>query len=76
MSKKRIIKNNIKKTIITIVAVMITIGMQAQEEDPLDPDGDPGEPVAPIDDWILPILLLGVVFVGYTMYKRQKQLLH
>ena len=75
MSKKRSNTNNIEKTIITIVAVMMTIGIQAQEEDPLDPDGDPGEAV-PIDDWILPILILGVVLVGYTMYKRQKQLLH
>ena len=43
----------------------------AQDEDPGFPiEGNPGEPAAPIDQWVFPMFVVGVVLV-YYIYRRQ-----
>ncbi|MFD2891032.1 hypothetical protein ACFS5J_03280 [Flavobacterium chuncheonense] len=61
------------KNIITIIIFFLgTIVVQSQT--PIDPDGDPGQAV-PIDNWIIPLMLLGLGLFCYTFYKKQKQVL-
>ena len=42
------------------------------EFSPADPNGDPG---APIDDYLLPMLVLGIFIGGYFSLKKDKYLL-
>ena len=42
----------------------------AQDEDPGFPAEDPGTPAAPIDNWLMPMFVVGVVLV-YYIYRRQ-----
>lgn len=41
----------------------------AQEDDPGFPAEDPGTPAAPIDQWVFPMFLLGLVLVYYYTRK-------
>ena len=41
----------------------------AQEDDPGFPTEDPGTPAAPIDQWVFPMFLLGLVLVYYYTRK-------
>lgn len=42
----------------------------AQDEDPGFPiEGNPGEPAAPIDQWLLPMFVLGLVLVYWYTRK-------
>ncbi len=42
------------------------------EEDPGLPGEDPGAPAAPIDDWLLPMFIIGVLIVFYYYKKHEK----
>lgn len=42
------------------------------EGDPGLPGEDPGAPTAPIDDWILPMFIIGVLIVFYYYKKHEK----
>ena len=69
------------KSIVFVLCVMgcslITTKAVAQEGTPGFPGGSegPGAPVAPIDHWILPMLLIGVglMFIIYTKQLKQER---
>jgi hypothetical protein len=52
---------------------LLTIPVFAIDEDPgLPIEGDPGTP-APINDWIFPMMMIGILFVFYYFRKQQKE---
>ena len=72
-------RNNIKTLVLSFVLSiysMTTFAANSGEDDfitmadPSDPGSDPG---APIGDFIIPMLLVGVV-IGYRLLKQKKQL--
>ena len=73
-------RNNIKTLVLSFVLSiysMTTFAANSGEEDfitmvddPSNPGSDPG---APIGDYIIPMLLVGVV-IGYRLLKQKKQL--
>ena len=72
-------RNNIKTLVLSFalsIYSMTTFAANSGEEDfitmvdPSDPGSDPG---APIGDYIIPMLLVGVV-IGYRLLKQKKQL--
>lgn len=53
---------------------LLTIPVFAQDEDPgLPLEGDPSAPAAPINDWIFPMMAIGIVFVFFHFRKQQKE---
>ena len=57
-------KKNLKNTLLAVV-LLLSVNIFAQDEDPDNPGGDPGqEPAAPIKDY-LPLLLLSAIVLGY-----------
>ena len=53
---------------------MVTLPLFEQDEDTgLPIENDPGAPAAPINDWILPMMVLGLVFMFYYYKKLHKQ---
>ena len=66
--------NTLQFKIYLIVFNLMSIAAMAQNfDDPGFPmNNDPGQqPAAPIDDWILPMMLLGVGIVFFYLKKRQ-----
>lgn len=65
------------KTLLFAILLMCSISMKANsytysdleiESSPADPNGDPG---APIDDYVLPMLGIGILMGGYLfIYKK------
>jgi hypothetical protein len=60
-----------------IVFNLMSFAAMAQDFD--DPDfpfgGDPGEdPAAPIDDWILPMAIIGIAVMYYFIKKKRQSL--
>ena len=65
--------NSLLLTIYIFSFNLVTIPVFAINEDPgLPIEGDPGTPVNPVNDWILPIMALGLVFVFFYFRKQQK----
>ena len=68
--------NNVIKTILTLVLFMVVTGAFAQpggEPDPGgtgDTPGSPVDPPAPIGDYILPMLVLGVA-TAYVLLRKK-----
>ena len=63
------------KKIKSIVFVLCVMGCgliinKAFAQDPGFPGEDPGTPAVPIDNWILPMLLMGVGLM-FMIYKKQ-----
>lgn len=56
---------NTAKTIYSIALVLFTFTLQAQESFP-DNVND-----VPIDDWVIPMVFLGIV-VGYVYFRKRK----
>ena len=65
------------KTILFAILLMSSISLKADtdtysnpetEFSPADPNGDP----APIDDYLLPMLGIGIFLGGYLSYKKAK----
>lgn len=54
---------------ITLKADTDTYSNPETEFSPADPNGDPG---APIDDYLLPMLGIGIFLGGYLSYKKAK----
>ena len=44
----------------------------AMAQDPEFPGEDPGTPATPIDDWLLPMFIIGVLIVFYYYKKHEK----
>ena len=73
-------RNNIKTLVLSFALSIYSIttfavNSSGEEDfitmaDPSDPGSDPG---APIGDYIIPMLLVGVV-IGYRLLKQKKQL--
>lgn len=63
--------SKMKLQIYTLLFCMLSLVVNAQ--DPGFPGGenDPGTPAAPIDDWIFPMVLLGIVMIVYYSKKKQ-----
>jgi hypothetical protein len=66
------------KTLLFTLLLMSSITLKADtdvysnsetEFSPADPNGDPG---APIDDYLLPMLGIGIFLGGYLSYKKAK----
>lgn len=53
-----------------MVLNLCSFTLVAQDEDPGFPiEGNPGEPAAPIDQWLLPMFVLGLVLVYWYTRK-------
>ena len=51
------------------------MSIAAMADDPDFPfEGDPGDPAAPIDDWILPMAIIGIVVMYYFIKKKRQSL--
>ena len=65
--------NTLQFKIYLIVFNLMSIAAMAQDFD--DPDfpfeGDPGDPAAPIDDWILPMAIIGIAVMYYFINKKR-----
>jgi hypothetical protein len=70
---KKINNNNIKYQLV-LAFVCLTQFIQAQPE---FEDGDDvvDVPAAPIDDWIVPMFIIGIVFMFFYFRKQQKQMM-
>ena len=73
---KKINNNNIKYQLV-LAFVCLTQFIQAQPE---FEDGDdvvdvPAAPSTPIDDWIVPMFTIGIVFMFFYFRKQQKQMM-
>jgi hypothetical protein len=63
--------NTLQFKIYLIVFNLMSIAAMADDPD-FPFEGDPGdEPAAPIDDWIFPMVLLGIVMIVYYSKKKQ-----
>jgi hypothetical protein len=61
-------KNTIKSIAITLFLFISPI-IFAQDPTPVDPGVDPG--IAPINDFIIPMLVLGIT-LGFVLFKKKK----
>lgn len=62
--------SKMKLQIYTLLFCMLSLVVNAQ--DPGFPgENDPGAPAAPIDDWIFPMVLLGIAMMVYYTKKKQ-----
>lgn len=60
-----------EKNILAILFICITF-VNGFAQDPLGPGNDPGaEPPAPINDWLIPMAIVGVVLIFYFFKKMQ-----
>ncbi|CAN1512976.1 hypothetical protein MCEGE10_00851 [Flavobacteriaceae bacterium] len=67
----------LKLTIYLIVFNLSSFVAKAQNsEHPGFPGEDPGAPSYPIDDWIVPMFILGVFLLFYNYKKYQKRYKH
>lgn len=56
---------NTAKIIYSIALVLVTFSLQVQETFPDDVND------VPIDDWVIPMVFLGIV-VGYVYFRKRK----
>lgn len=61
--------SNLRLKVYVIVFHLLSLTAMAEDEDPGFPTEDPGAPTAPIDDWIAPMFVLGIVLVYYFFKK-------
>ena len=69
--------NTLQFKIYLIVFNLMSIAAMAQNfDDPGFPmNNDPGQqPAAPIDDWILPMAIIGIVVMYYFIKKKRQSL--
>lgn len=52
-----------------MVLNLCSFTLVAQDKDPGFPAEDPGEPAAPIDQWVFPMFVLGLVLVYWYTRK-------
>lgn len=64
--------STLKSKIYLVVFNLCCFVAMAQNEDPGFPGEDPGTPAAPIDDWVLPMLGIGLLLMGYYFKKHKK----
>lgn len=70
-----IMKKNIFKFFITICFVINSVVLFASttlddSEGELEDTLEGGGPDLPINDFIIPMIVVGILFVGYTFYKK------
>lgn len=63
--------SNFKLGVCLLVLYLFPFVAMAQDEDPGFPTEDPGAPTAPIDDWVLPMFIIGLLLVYYFYRKYQ-----
>ncbi|WP_339889503.1 hypothetical protein [uncultured Flavobacterium sp.] len=51
--------------------MLLTINFTVNAQDPDGPGGDPGEPAAPIGDYV-PLMLVAAIGLGYFVIRKQK----
>ena len=61
--------NNLSLKVYLLVFHLLSFAAMAQDEDPGFPAEDPGTPTAPIDSWILPMFVVGIIMM-YYFYKK------
>ncbi len=67
--------NSLLLTIYIIGINLTTTSIFAQDDDPgLPIDGDPGAPLTPINNWIIPIMAIGLVFMFFHYKTKLKQI--
>ncbi|MCR9181681.1 MAG: hypothetical protein NXH73_02040 [Flavobacteriaceae bacterium] len=68
----------ILKTLIKKIVLIFTIALCAMASQPLysqiifDDDVDDSTPAAPIDHWIIPMIVIGLLLIFYYFKKSQK----
>lgn len=61
---------NIYKRLL-VIFMMLGLSLSVNAQDPDDPlSDDPGEPVAPIGDYV-PLMLIAAIGLGYVVIKRR-----
>lgn len=60
-----------KLQIYTLLFCMLSLVVNAQDPGFPGGDDDPGTPAAPIDEWIFPMVLLGIAMMVYYTKKKQ-----
>ena len=63
--------SKMKLQIYTLLFCMLSLVVNAQDPGFPGGDDDPGTPAAPIDDWIFPMVLLGIAMMVYYTKKKQ-----
>lgn len=67
--------NTLQFKIYLIVFNIMSIAVNAQEDPGFPFEGDPGQdPAAPINDWILPMAIVGIVMIYYFIRKKKQSL--
>ena len=65
--------NSLFLTALVLGSNLITTSTFAQDPGfPGDPGTDPGQPVAPIDSWVFPTLLIGLV-LSFLFFKKYRK---
>jgi hypothetical protein len=62
----------LKFKIYLVVFNSLSFVAMAQDDDPGFPGQDPGTPAAPIDDWIFPMFIIGIILLFYYYKKHHK----
>lgn len=62
----------LKYTLVLIYCLTFSLGY-SQDPDPLDPGSDPGQSAAPIDQWIIPVMLIITTLIFFYLKKQNNQ---
>ena len=65
--------NTLQFKIYLIVFNLMSIAAMADDPD-FPFEEDPGDPPAPIDDWILPMAIIGIAVMYYFIKKKKQSL--
>lgn len=68
----KILKTPIKKIVLIFTIALCALASQPLYSQPLFVDGVDDTPAAPIDDWIIPMIVIGVLLIFYYYKKSQK----
>jgi hypothetical protein len=70
--------SKMKLQIYTLLFCMLSLVVNAQDPGFPGGDDDPGTPAAPIDDWIVPMFIIGIILLFYYFkeYKKKEVVNH
>lgn len=63
--------HKIELKIYFIILFFLSFRITAQDDPDFPFDGDPGAPAAPIDNWVLPMLVVGIVLIMLYLKKHK-----
>jgi hypothetical protein len=65
--------NNLKNIRLFLLLFLLAVGANAQSPPPFPDDVDDVAPVVPINDWIIPVAILGFLLGCYIIRRRIKE---